>query len=338
MPSFDKGSFTVSYLARRFGFYLVTLWVALTINFLLPRLMPGNPAIALLAKFNGRLGPQALKAIEVAFGVHVHESLLTQYAQYLGQLAHGNLGVSLTFFPEPVGQVIANAIPWTLGLVGTATVISFALGMLVGVYTAWHRGGALDTVLPPVFTMMYGLPYFWVALAILYLVGFDLHWFPISGGYTDGITQGLTMNYFLDVINHAVLPAFTIVLTALGYWAVNMRNTMITTLSEDYVTMASAKGLKERAVMFGYAARNAILPNLTGFAMSLGFVVSGAILTEIVFSYPGVGYMLFQAVEQEDYPLIQGLLLLIVIAVLAANFIADVLYAVLDPRVNKERS
>ena len=328
----------MAYVARRLGLYLIALWAALTINFLLPRLMPGNPAIALLAKFGGRLGPQALAAIEVAFGVHVHESLVTQYLQYLGQLLHGNLGTSLTFFPESVAQVIGTALPWTLGLVGMATVISFAVGMLMGIYTAWHRGSRLDAVLPPIFTMMSGFPYFWVALAVLYVVGFRAGWFPISGGYTNGLTPGLSWRFVSNVLDHGVLPAFTIVLTSVGYWAVNMRNTMITTLSEDYVTMAKAKGLHDRVVMFAYAARNAVLPNLTGFAMSLGFVVSGAILTEVVFSYPGVGFMLFQAVEQEDYPLIQGLLLLIVVAVLAANLVADLLYAVLDPRVNKERA
>lgn len=328
----------MAYVLRRLGLYLIALWAALTINFLLPRMMPGNPAIALLAKFGGRLQPQALAAIEVAFGIHTHESLPVQYVQYFGQLLHGNLGVSLTFFPTTVATVIGRALPWTIGLIGLATVISFAAGMLMGIYTAWRRGTRLDAVLPPLFTMMAGFPYFWVALAVLYVIGFKAGWFPISGGYENGLAPGFSWPFIGSVLLHGILPAFTIVVTSVGYWAVNMRNTMITTLSEDYVTMAKAKGLRDQVVMLGYAARNAVLPNLTGFAMSLGFVVSGAILTEVVFSYPGVGYMLFQAVEQEDYPLIQGLLLLIVIAVLAANLMADLLYAVLDPRVNKERA
>lgn len=328
----------MAYVLRRLGLYLIALWAALTINFLLPRMMPGNPAIALLAKFGGRLEPQALAAIEVAFGIHTHESLAAQYVQYFGQLLHGNLGVSLTFFPTTVATVIGRALPWTIGLIGLATVISFAIGMLMGIYTGWRRGTRLDAVLPPLFTMMSGFPYFWVALAVLYVIGFKAGWFPISGGYENGMTPGFSWPFIGSVLVHGILPAFTIVVTSVGYWAVNMRNTMITTLSEDYVTMAKAKGLRDQVVMLGYAARNAVLPNLTGFAMSLGFVVSGAILTEVVFSYPGVGYMLFQAVEQEDYPLIQGLLLLIVIAVLAANLVADLLYAMLDPRVNKERA
>jgi peptide/nickel transport system permease protein len=326
------------HVAGRLGLYLIALWAALTINFLLPRMMPGNPAIALLAKFNGRLSPQALKAIEIAFGIHQNESLWTQYLQYLTQLSHGNLGISLTFFPTSVATVIGEALPWTIGLVGMATVISFALGMLMGIYSAWRRGGSWDAVMPPVFTTLSSFPYFWVALAVLYVVGFRLGWFPTSGGYTNGIAEGFNWPYISNILAHGVLPAFTIVLTSVGYWAVNMRNTMMTTLTEDYVTMARAKGLRDRVVMMGYAARNAVLPNVTGFAMSLGFVVSGAILTEVVFSYPGVGYMLFQAVQQEDYPLIQGLLLLIVLAVLAANLIADLLYAVLDPRVSRERA
>jgi peptide/nickel transport system permease protein len=326
------------HVAQRLGLYFIALWAALTINFLLPRLMPGNPAIALLAKFSGRLSPQALGAIEIAFGIHVHQSLWTQYGEYLTQLLHGNLGTSLTFFPTSVATVIGNALPWTIGLVGMATVISFGLGMLMGIYSAWRRGGTWDAVMPPVFTMLSSFPYFWVALAVLYVIGFKAGWFPASGAYTNGVQAAWTWSYISNIVDHGVLPAFTIVLTSVGYWAVNMRNTMMTTLTEDYVTMARAKGLRDRVVMFGYAARNAVLPNVTGFAMSLGFVVSGAILTEVVFSYPGVGYLLFQAVQQEDYPLIQGLLLLIVIAVLAANLAADLLYAVLDPRVNKERA
>ena len=323
----------MKYLLRRGLFYLVAFWATITLNFFLPRLMPGNPAEALMSKFGGRLNPLALHAIAIAFGLNVHESLWTQYGQYLVQVMHGNLGTSLTFYPASVFSVIAAALPWTLGLVGLSTVISFALGIGIGALSAWRHGGRFDTFMSTFFTFTYAFPYFWIALTFLYVVGFLWGALPLSGAYTTGLIPGLSWSFVLNVLRHGILPAFTIVFTSLGYWAVNMRNTMITTLSEDYVVMAEAKGLTLRQILIGYAGRNAILPNITGFAMSLGFIVAGAILTEIVFSYPGIGYLLFQAVQQEDYPLIQGILLIVAFAVLAANFVADLMYSLLDPRV-----
>ncbi len=323
----------MKYLLRRLAFYFVAFWATITLNFFLPRLMPGNPAEALLSKFGGRLNPLALHAIAIAFGLHVHESWWRQYWQYLIQVIHGNLGTSLTFYPAPVLSVITAGLPWTLGLVGLSTVISFLLGIAVGAVSAWRHGGPFDTFMSTFFTFTYAFPYFWIALTFLYVVGYLWGAFPLSGAYTTGLMPTLSWAFVLNVVRHGILPAFTIIFTSLGYWAVNMRNTMIATLSEDYVIMAQAKGLTLRQILISYAGRNAILPNITGFAMSLGFIVAGAILTEIVFSYPGIGYLLFQAVQQEDYPLIQGILLMVAFAVLAANFLADITYSLLDPRV-----
>jgi peptide/nickel transport system permease protein len=327
------------YALRRLGFFVLTLWAALTFNFLLPRLMPGNPALAMMTKFHSAgANPQTLKALETLFGVNNQQGLVGQYFGYLHQMLTGNFGTSLSQFPASVTSVIGSAIWWTLGLVGVTTVLAFLLGTGLGIVSAWRRGGKLDSVVPPVFVITSAIPYFWVAMVLVLVFGITLHWFPSQGGYyvtTD--SPGLNLTFFQDVINHAFLPAMALLITTIGTWILTMRNTMITTLAEDYVRMARAKGLPGRRIMLDYAARNAMLPNLVGFAMSLGFVVSGAILVEYVFNYPGVGYMLLQAVDGEDYPLMQALFLLITVAVLVAILAADVLTAILDPRTRAAR-
>jgi peptide/nickel transport system permease protein len=322
----------VKHLLRRMGFYLVALWASITINFVIPRLAPGDPAGALMARFQGRMTPQAIHALELQFGI-THDSLWTQYLQYLNNLFHGNLGISFTYFPTPVSTVLMQELPWTLSLVGTSVLISFTLGTLIGALIAWKRGSLIDSVLPPFLTFFSAIPYFWLALISLYILAYTLNWFPLNGGYDTSLTVGWNSDFLLSALDHALLPSFTIVLASIAGWMLGMRNAMITTLTEDYVLMAEAKGLSERRVMLAYAARNAILPNVTGFALSLGFVVGGALLTEVVFSYPGIGFALLQAAQNSDYPLLQGIFLLIALAVLGANFIAELVYAVLDPRV-----
>src|SRR2546430_2722664 len=325
-------------LLRRIGFYLVALWVSVTLNFLIPHLSPGNPAQALMSRLKGKVSPQAQHALEISLGVN-HDPLWSQYLQYINTLLHGNLGVSITYLPTPVSQVIGQDLPWTLVLVGVALVISFVVGTVLGIIVVWWRGSFSDVVFTPFFTFLSAIPYFWLALVLLYVLGSQLNWFPIHGGYdTDNVEPGLNLDFILSAAQYAILPAITIVIGSIAAWLLGMRNAMITTLSEDYVLMAEAKGLSQRRIMLMYAARNAILPNITAFALSLGFVVSGALLTEIVFSYPGVGYALYQAVENLDYALIQGLFLIIAVAVIGANFLADLIYIVLDPRVRLERN
>jgi peptide/nickel transport system permease protein len=320
------------FILRRAGFFLLTLWAAVTLNFFLPRLMPGNPAIAMMAKFHGRLTGQSLVALEDIFGVNTHTSLPVQYLHYLGDIATGNFGTSLYFYPESVSRVVLDAIPWTLGLVGVTTILAFGLGTGVGIVSAWRRGTWLDGIVPPVFVITSAIPYFWVGMMFILIFGIELRWLPYTFGYDPTLLPGLNGAFIANVLEHAVLPALALLITTIGTWILTMRNNMVTTLAEDYVRMARAKGLPGRRVMLDYAARNAILPNLTGFAMSLGFVVGGAILIEYVFDYPGVGYMLLQAVENEDYPLMQALFLLITVAVLVAILIADVATAIFDPR------
>lgn len=322
---------------RRLGFFVLTLWAAVTLNFLLPRMMPGNPALAMMAKFHGRLTGQALGALEVIFGVNTHQSLPVQYVHYLGQVVTGNFGTSLFFYPEPVRQVVLGAIPWTLGLVGLTTILAFALGTGLGIVTAWRRGSRLDSIMPPVFVITSAIPYFWVGMMFILIFGIRLKWLPYTFGFDPSVTTGFNGAFIGNVLQHAVLPALALLITTIGTWILTMRNTMVSVLAEDYVRMARAKGLPGRRIMYDYAARNAILPNLTGFAMSLGFVVGGAILIEYVFDYPGVGYMLLQAVQNEDYPLMQALFLLITVAVLVAILLSDIATALLDPRTRTAR-
>jgi peptide/nickel transport system permease protein len=325
------------YLLRRAGFFLLTLWAAVTLNFFLPRMMPGNPALAMMGKFRGRLTGQALQNLETIFGVDTHESLLAQYWHYLGDMATGHFGTSLFFFPSPVGQVVRSAIPWTLGLFGVVTVLAFFLGTGVGIISAWRRGGAVDSIAPPLLVITSAIPYFWVGMMFILIFGLKLQWLPWSGGMDITETPAWTGEFIGNVIEHAILPALALLITTIGTWTLTMRNNMVTTLAEDYVRMARAKGLSNPRIMLDYAGRNAVLPNLTGFAMSLGFVVGGAILIEYVFNYPGVGYMLLQAVENEDYPLMQALFLLITVAVLVAILLADIATAIFDPRTRTSR-
>ena len=325
------------YLLRRIGFYLVAVWAGLTINFIIPRLAPGDPVGAMLARNRGRISPQAIPALEQQLGVS-HAPLWQQYIQYFNNMLHGNLGTSVYYFPTPVKDVIGQDIWWTLMLFGVSVIISFTLGTLLGIVLAWRRGSLMDSIIPPVLTFLSAVPYFWLALLCLFFLGYTLNWFPISGGYDLGTTIGFTPDFILSAGRYALLPAITIVAVSLAGWLLNMRNTMITTLSEDYVLMAEAKGLPQRVVMLRYAARNAVLPNVTAFALTLGFVVGGQLVTEIVFSYPGIGYGLLQAVQNDDYPLLQGIFLMISLAVLVANFLADMAYAALDPRVRQEGS
>jgi len=325
------------FVLRRAGFFLLTLWVALTLNFFMPRMMPGNPAIAMMSKFRGRISGQELATLETIFGVNSGQSLPSQYVHYLGDIFTGNLGTSLYFFPSPVSQVVRGAIFWTLGLVGITTILAFLLGTGVGIVAAWRRGGLMDSVAPPVLVIASAIPYFWVGMMFILIFGVKLQWLPWSGSADITATPGWSLDYVGNVLEHAVLPAMALLITTIGTWTLIMRNNMISTLAEDYVRMARAKGLPSSRIMLDYAARNAVLPNLTGFAMSLGFVVGGAILIEYVFNYPGVGYMLLQAVENEDYPLMQALFLLITLAVLVAILLADIATAIFDPRTRSSR-
>src|SRR5438270_4578862 len=269
------------YLARRGALFLVTLWAALTINFIIPRVMPGNEASRVLATFRG-VNPAALHALELQFGVNVHQSLLSSYLHYLGNCFTGQFGV--TAQGVPVMSEITSKLPWTLGLVGVTTVLAFAIGTVAGIASAWRRGGRLDAILPPTLFIVSTIPVFFVGLLLIYVFAVKLNWLPLSGNYSIGTTPSFSASFIGDVLKHALLPGISLVVVTEGLWVYAMRNNMITTVSQDYVKMGNAKGLAPRRVMFDYAARNAILPNLTRFAMHLGYVLVGPLVVAHLFS------------------------------------------------------
>ncbi|UED87707.1 ABC transporter permease [Streptomyces profundus] len=326
------------YYARKLGFYLVALWAALTLNFFIPRMMPGNPVDALLGKLQqrgGQVGPEVRESYEVLLGGNSGEPLWNQYFSYLGNLARGELGIATSAFPAQVTDVIGQSLLWTIGLVGIATLLSFVLGVVLGTVVGWKRGSRLDSLVPAT-TVLSAVPYFWLALIFVLIFATNLGWFPRHHGYDVALSTGWNFEFISSVIEHGTLPALTIVVSSIGGWLLGMRNMMVSTISEDYILTAQAKGLRNSRIMTRYAARNAVLPSVAGFAISLGFVVSGSIITEQVFSYPGIGSQLLQAVQNSDYALMQGIFLVITVAVLAANLVVDLLYGVIDPRTRVE--
>jgi peptide/nickel transport system permease protein len=322
----------MKYLLRQVGLYLLAAWASLTLNFFLPRAMPGDPATALVARMHGRIRPEQIEAIKAAYGF-TNGSLIQQYVQYLSHVLRGDFGISISAYPAKVSAVISTGLAWTVLLGVITLVISFVLGTILGVIIAWRRSGVMDSTLPGLTGFIGSFPYFWLAMVTLYFLGFRLGWFPMSHAYSDYLSPGFNWEYIRSVLYHMVLPAGTIILVSVGGWMMGMRCTMISVLNEDYIIMAEAKGLPQSVVMYKYAMRNAILPNITQFGMSIGFVVAGQLLTEMVFSYPGLGFYLVRSVTTQDYPLMQALFLMITLAVLVANILVDILYVQLDPRV-----
>nr|WP_228507480.1 ABC transporter permease [Plantibacter sp. VKM Ac-2880] len=316
------------------GFYLVALWAALTLNFLIPRLLPGNPVDILLAKLQQRGGivtPDTRKAYELLLGGDSSEPLPLQYWNYLVNVFRGDLGVSVSYFPTPVTEVISTSLPWTIVLIGVATILATVIGVTLGAIVGWKPGTWLDSLVPAT-TLLAAVPYFWLALILVYVFATTLKLFPSQGGYDVILDPGFSWEFIASAIQYGFLPALTIVIASLGGWLLGMRNMMVSTLSEDYVLTAQAKGLSQGRILRNYAARNAVLPSVAGFAIALGFVVSGSIVTEQVFSYPGIGSKLLSAVTNNDYALMQGIFLYITLAVLGANLIVDLFYGLIDPR------
>jgi peptide/nickel transport system permease protein len=318
------------FILRRLVFYLVAAWVALTINFFIPRAMPGNAVQSVMAKFPN-LQPSAYKALEALLGVGHPGSIWNQYVNYLNEIFHFNFGTDVSQYPASVSSLLVQTLPWTITLVGMATVIAFLIGTALGIVAGWRHGGRLDRVLPGLMFLQ-AIPYFFFALILIELFAIRWHVFPTGQGYDNGLIPGWHWDFISSALYHSLLPALTIVLTSIAGWMLTMRNVMITTIGEDYVIAAQAKGLPNRRVIYTYAARNALLPQLQGFGLAVGFVVSGAIVMEIVFGYPGIGLLLLNAVTSNDYPLMQAIFLVITFAVLLANLVVDMIIVVADPR------
>ncbi len=323
------------WFARRLGFYVFAIWVALTVNFLLPRLMPGSPIAGLLEHLSPAqlaANPGIVQTYEALLGGG-HHSIWQDYVTYLHRISHFNFGLSTSNYPTPVSEVVGRTLPYSIFLVGVAFVLAFLIGTGVGMVAAWRRGGFTDSVVVPVFMTVSAFPAFVLALLGLYVLGLKAGWFPIQHAYDNDVIPGWNWRFVTSAFRHSQLPILAIVAAYTGGWVLNMRTVMVNTISEDYVGMAHAKGLRDRRVMTRYAGRNAILPPLNGFAAQFASAVGGLVFIEIVFSYPGVGYTLQSAVLGNDYPLAQAILVVLSVCVIVANLIMDVLNFVLDPRL-----
>jgi len=327
----------IDFVLKRVFMLLVLVWVAATLNFIGPRLTGKDPVRTRLLKqaVVGGYVQQGMeemaKEYERKFGLD--RPLWAQYATYLGDMSRLNFGPSITNYPRTVNEIMADALPWTMVLLGTTTVLAFVLGTLLGAILAWPRSPRfLQYLLPPLLTLS-AVPYYLLGLVLLYVLAFRLPLFPSFGGYTPGTLPALNMGFVLDAASHAALPALSIVLAALGFWALGMRAMMVTVQGEDSMIFAEAKGLKNRTLFLRYAVRNALLPQATALALALGEILSGAVLVEVVFGYPGIGSVLYNAIKDFDYYLIQGIVFTIVVSIGLATLLIDLAYPLLDPRI-----
>jgi peptide/nickel transport system permease protein len=332
---------TLGYIARRIGVFLVIIWLAATVNFALPRIAPVNPVREMLLKAarfaaSGKTDMEKVVATyEAKFGLD--QPVWKQYLNYLWDLAHFDLGVSISNFPSKVIDIILRALPWTIGLLLFSTLIAFVLGTLLGAVIAWPSSPrALSLLLAPLITLS-AIPFYLLGLILVYFLAFSTKLFPVSGGYTLGSIPKMNWSFMVDVIWHSALPAFSIVLASLGSWALGMRGMMISGLEEDYITFAEAKGLRNRDIFTKYALRNALLPQTTSLALSLGFIVSGAVLVEIIFGFPGVGSLLYRSIQSFDYFMIYGVVIILIFAIGLATLIIDLVYPLLDPRISYQK-
>ena len=318
-------------LLQRLLFYCVAFVVAITINFFLPRLIPGDPVELMFAQVLDA-PEETLNAMRRSFGL-IDGTLWEQYVIYLGNVLQWDLGLSIKYFPEPVGDILLRALPWTLLLVGTASVLSFTMGTLIGIMAAWYRGGRFDTLISPLSMIISSLPSIVLGLLFMFFFGLTLEWFPTGYAWNPDLNPDGSLGYYASVIYHAILPLTCLIMAQIGGYVITMRNNMINILGDDYITMARGKGLTDTTIRNHYVARNAVLPAVTSFSMSLGAILGGSLITEVIFNYPGLGNTLYLAILNLDYPLIQGQLLMMTLTVLVMNLITDILYVWLDPRL-----
>jgi peptide/nickel transport system permease protein len=326
-----------TYLPRRLLQFAAVVWGAATLNFFIPRLAPGNPVRDQLTRMASQGGylqqgiEEMVKSYDQQFGLD--QPLWLQYLRYLGSVLHLDFGYSLSQYPVRVITLIEAALPWTIGLLFASTVIAFALGSLLGALIGWRRSPrALRYLVPPLLVFS-SIPYYLLGLILIYLLAVTHPVFPLSGGYSITSVPSLSVPFVLDVLRHSILPAVSIVLAGLGFWGLGMRGMMVTTEGEDYMLFAEAKGLKGTRILLRYAVRNAILPQFTSLAIALGHIVSGSVIVEVVFGYPGIGSLLVKAISGSDFFLIYGIVFVIILAISIATLIIDLAYPLLDPRI-----
>ncbi|NOH80313.1 ABC transporter permease [Vibrio sp. RE86] len=325
----------MGYFLRRLSFYFVALLVAATLNFIIPRAMPGDPVTMMFANASVQVTPERIAAMKELLGF-VDGGLFTQYVAYMKNILSWELGTSIQFYPLSVNKLLGGAFGWSLFLAGSAVILSFSIGSILGIFAAWKRGSKYDAFVTPGMLIIQAVPQVVIAMMALFIFAIGLKWFPTGYAYTAGVSPDWTSwEFFKDVAYHAVLPLFCASIIQIGGFLVNMRNNMINLLAEDYITMAKGKGLSENRVVFNYAARNALLPSVTALSMSLGMAIGGQLIIEIIFNYPGLGTVLLNAIHARDYQVLQGQLIIMTLFMLSFNLIADMLYVVLDPRLRK---
>jgi peptide/nickel transport system permease protein len=331
----------LTYVLQRLALFVAVVWAAATLNFFLPRISGQDPVREKLMQQAAASGyvhtgiNEMVEEYQREFGLD--QPLWRQYLTYLGNVAQLDFGYSIANYPRTVISILAVSLPWTIGLLVTTTVLAFTLGTLAGALLAWPRApGFIQYLFPPLLTLS-AIPFFLLGLVLIFVFAFRLQWFPLFGGYTPGTFPTLNLTFVLDVLKHSVLPGLSIILASLGFWALGMRGMMVTVEGEDYMTFAEAAGLKDRTLFFSFALRNALLPQTTALGLSLGQILSGALLVEVIFSFPGIGSVLYNAIRQFDYFLIQGVVFTIVLAVTFATLILDLIYPLLDPRITYQR-
>jgi peptide/nickel transport system permease protein len=327
----------MEFVAKRTFQLVLIVFIAVSINFLIPRLIPGDPVESALRTKIAVSGSVSVDVEAVAaayrakFGID--KPLWVQYLNYWGSIFNRDLGVSLVDFPQPVAQKIESAVPWTLGLLSVATMISFLLGSILGALIAWPRAPRLLHVLVPPFMLLSSVPFFLLAIVLVFTFSVLLPWFPPGGGFDPVSILRLDVPTLLDILYHAILPGLALVLGSVGFWALGMRAMMVSVLGEDFITFADSKGLPPQRVFLWYGMRNALLPQVTSLAIALGSILSGAVLVEAIFNYPGLGGILFTAISGKDYFVIQGIVLMLIFALALALFVVDLIYPLVDPRI-----
>jgi peptide/nickel transport system permease protein len=330
----------LGYVLRRIAMAVLIVFAAVSVNFAMPRLLPGDAVeqqFAQASAMGAQVGDIKAAAAALRAQLGLDRPLWRQYLDYIGATLRGDLGVSIARYPERVSEVILGGLPWTIGLLGVATAISFCLGTLLGAGLAWPGARALLAFVGLPLVLLSAVPYFILGLVLLALFGLTWKLFPVAGGLAIASAPRFDLPTVGQIAYHAVLPAGSIVLASLGSWAVTMRGMLVGVLGEDFIMLAEAKGLPPRRIFFAYALRNALLPQLTQLALRVGTLVSGAILVEVIFAYPGLGYRLYVAIGEKDLFVIQGIVLLLTLSIALCMLVLDLAYPLIDPRVSLGR-
>lgn len=331
----------VTYVGRRVVQLLIVIWVATTINFIVPRLIPGDPVQSALAQMQVSGGAVSFDATALAEEYNrkygLDQPLWNQYLNYWSDLSRGDLGTSLRNMDQPVTYKIGNALPWSLGLLLVATLVAFVVGSILGALLVWPRTPRIVAVLTSPLLLLSTVPYYLLAIVLIYVFAITLRMFPPANGFSPTTILGFNVNTAVDIARHAFLPALSIVLGAVGFWALGMRSLMVNVLGEDYITFAESKGLSRSRIFLRYGMRNALLPQVTALALALATVVSGAILVEAIFNYPGLGGLLYSAVLAKDIFVINGVVTVLILTLAITVFLIDLLYPLIDPRIRHAR-